>query len=127
MKICMFETCKKSVETSLFCPFPRAHTFFRSFQRTLSLGPSFCVGLWLVGSRGRGQSPHSILLLACLKLELRAKKRITVRFTPYTFLTLDTSGSGDFSSNRCTMCFTSKNPNVGRYLTIMYSNHFFCR
>lgn len=75
----------------------------------------------------RKKSLPFILFLLCLRLELRAKKRITMCFVLCSFIALDISGSWDFSSNRYTVCFISKNPSVGRDLEIIYSNHLFCR
>lgn len=55
------------------------------------------------------------------------ERRVTVCSAHCSFLTLDSGGSCDFSSNRCATCFLAKNPSAGRGLEIIHSNHFFCR
>lgn len=136
----------KPVGKSLFCQLPRPHTFLLFFPPKASYvwdGP-FVPGCGCVVAQERGDSvpfpfspvtlrkalqlPSTGVSLSAKKwLELRAKKRVTVCSAHCSFLTLDSSGCCDVSSNSCAMCSLAKNPSVERDLEIIYSNHFFCR
>lgn len=118
----------KPIEKSLFHWFPRLHTFFRSFQKILSLGGLVivCQGCGWLGAQER-ERLHFILFLLCGRLELRTKKRITMHALLIVLSPSGTSVGVEILASTEVVCAPYLRTSIGRDLEIIYYNHFFCR